>query len=239
MPCCTEAWHFHFILAAQHEVLKKFGLFILCCCAHAVLLAQYSSLSTDVSVLRSVSKGQHFWAFGQTVQAQYHTGPKTTLYAWVSYFTNGKFKNKLTAFATDAATPQQLDYTVKGSLRFRQVSLGVKHYFHGAYNNETTWNLYSITGFGLLLIKAENSYNQPVDTAHYAVPQQAIAGAKNIVRLTADVGLGAETLLGSGIYLYGDVRTWIQASRTPSPYLYNQAVPRVVVLSAGLRILFD
>jgi hypothetical protein len=78
-----------------------------------------------------------------------------------------------------------------------------------------------------------------VDTAHYTLSQQAWPGTKNVVRLTADVGLGAETLLGGGIYLYADARTWIQSTRYRSPYLYNQAVPRVLVLSAGLRILFD
>lgn len=228
------------ILALQHGVLKKFVFLFVSIFAGLALCAQYSSITTDVSVLRSFTRGSHFWAFGQTVQAQYHVAQKTTAYAWVSYYTAGNFKNKLSAFATDSFTsPQRLDYSVNSSLRYRQISLGFRHYFKGAYNTETTWNLYGLGGFGLLLIKATNNYNKTVYTAQYAVSQQALAGTKNIVRLTADVGLGAESLLGSGIYLYADVRTWIQASRFRSPYLYNNAVPRVVVLSGGIRILFD
>jgi hypothetical protein len=124
-------------------------------------------------------------------------------------------------------------------LRFRQFSLGFRHYFKGAYNSEATLGLYGLAGFGLLLVRATNEYNLPVDTTQYQLPQRAVTGATNIVRLTADVGLGAETLLGGGIYLYADLRTWIQASRFPSPYLYNNALPRVVILNGGIRILFD
>lgn len=202
--------------------------------------AQYSSLATDVSVLRSFTKGSKFWAFGQTVQAHYHFAEKTTAYAWVSYYTAGHFKNNLSAFAKDSsASPQQLDVTAKSSLRFRQISLGFRHYLKGAYNSETAWNLYGLAGFGLLLMKAANTYNIPVNTAQYTAPQQALAGTKNIVRLTADVGLGVEAVLGAGVYFYVDARTWIQASRFRSPYLFNNAVPRAVVLSGGIRILFD
>jgi hypothetical protein len=220
--------------------LKKFVWLLWFGFSCNALRAQYSSLATDVSILRSFTKGSSFWAIGQTVQGQYHFTEKTAGYASVCYYTNGRFKNRLTAVATDSTvTPQQLEYITKSTLRFRQVSLGFRHYFKGAYNSESTWSLYGIAGFGLLLIKATNSYNTSVDTALYSVPQQALAGTKNIVRLTADVGLGVETLLGSAIYLYADVRTWIQASRFPSPYLYTNAVPRVAVLSGGVRILFD
>lgn len=205
-----------------------------------LLQAQHSSITTDVSLLRSFTRGSRFWAFGQTVQAQYHFTPKTTGYAWVSYYTTGRFRNALSAIAKDTATiPQQLQFTVNGSLRFRQLSLGLRQYLKGAYNSETEWSLYALGGFGVLGIQVNNVYDPTMDTAHYVPPQRPLAGTKNVVRLTADVGLGAETLLGGGIYLYADARTWIQSTRYRSPYLYNQAVPRVLVLSAGMRILFD
>lgn len=235
-----QAWHFHFILVPQHEVLKKSISLLLFICLGRLLHAQYSSIGTDVSILRSVTKGSRFWAFGQTVQGHYHFTEKTTAYAWVSYYTAGHFKNRLTALGKDSiANPQQLDLTANSTLRYRQISVGIRHYFKGAYNSETTWNLYSITGFGLLLIKATNSFNTPVDTAHYTLPHVLLAGTKNMVRLTADVGLGIETVLGSGVYFYTDARTWIQASTFTSPYLYNNDVPRVIILSVGIRILFD
>lgn len=234
------AWPFTFILALQHVVLKKFAFFLALLFYSYLAPAQASSIATDVSVLRSLTKGSRFWAFGQTVQVQYHFSEKTTAYAWVSYYTAGHFKNQLSAIGIDSiASPPQLDLTTKGTLRYRQISVGIRHYFKGAYNNETTWNLYSLTGFGLLLMKAANTYNTTIDTAHYIVSPPVLAGTKNIVRLTADVGLGIETVLGSGVYFYTDVRTWIQASRFKSPYLYNNAVPRVIILSGGIRILFD
>jgi hypothetical protein len=219
--------------------LKKFVLFVFTFIG-AVAQAQYSSVATDVTLLRSFTKGSRFWAIGQTVQAQYHFNNQTAGYAWVSYYTTGHFKNHLAAVGKDSSVmPQLLPFTVQGSLRFRHISLGLRHYFKGASNSETGWSLYGLGGFGLLLIKAGNSYNPSVDTARYIVPQQPLAGTKNVVRLTADVGLGVETVLGAGIYLYADARTWIQSTRYRSPYLYNQAVPRVVVLSAGLRVLFE
>jgi len=233
-------WRFRFILATQYGILKKLVWLFLLAFSCKALRAQTSSIATDVSMLRSVTKGSKFWAFGQTVQAQYHFTPKTTAYAWLAYYTTGNFKNSLSATARDSVVaPQRLAYIARSTLRYRHVSVGIKQYLKGASNNEGDWNLYSITGFGLLLMKAANTYSQPVDTTLYAVPQKAIAGSKDLVRLTVDIGLGAELLLGSGIYLYGDVRTCIQASRFPSPYLYNNAVPRVVVLSSGIRVLFD
>lgn len=204
------------------------------------MFAQHTSIATDVSVLRSFTKGSAFWAIGQTVQAHCHFTEKASGYASVCYYTNGNFRNQLSAVAKDSSvSPQQLAYTSGTALRFRQFSLGFRHYFKGTYNSEATWSLYGLAGFGLLLVRATNEYNIAVNAAQYNIPQNAVAGAKNIVRLTADVGLGIETLLGGGIYLYSDLRTWIQASRFPSPYLYNNALPRVVILSGGIRILFD
>lgn len=219
--------------------MKKF-LFAVFLCAGGLVAAAQASIATDVSLLRSFTKGSSFWAVGQTVQAQYHFTEKTTAYAWVCYYTNGRFKNALTAAATDALTqPQLLPYTTHTTLRTRQLSLGIKQYVKGAYNSEAPLSLYALAGFGLLSLKPENTYSIPVDTARYTVPQKGVAGGATVVRLTADVGIGAETLLGSGIYWYGDVRTWIQASRFPSPYLYNNATPRMAIVSTGLRILFD
>ncbi len=202
--------------------------------------AQSVSIATDISLLRNFTPGSHFTAMGQTVQALYHIAPKTTGYAWINYYTPGNFKNILTATARDSATvPQTLNYTARSSIRFRHISLGLRRYITGRYNADGGLSLYALGGFGLLLIKAANTYSTPVNAAVYTIPQKSVAGTLNFVRLTADVGLGAETLLGGGIYLYGDLRTWVQASRYPQPYLYNQALPRVAILTGGIRILFE
>ena len=128
MSCRNQAWHFAFILALQHKLLKKFVSLLLFISIGVLLHAQYSSISTDISVLHSFTKGSKFWAFGQTVQGQYHFNEKTTAYAWVSYYTAGHFKNQLTALGKDSiANPQQLDLTASSTLRYRQISLGFRH----------------------------------------------------------------------------------------------------------------
>jgi hypothetical protein len=53
------------------------------------------------------------------------------------------------------------------------------------------------------------------------------------------VGIGGEFPLGGGICLYTELRTWLPASDYPSPYLYNSDIPRVLLLTGGIRILFD
>lgn len=198
------------------------------------------SIATDVSILRSLSPGQPFWSFGQSVQGALHLKPKESLYAQVSYYTNGKFKNRMAATARDAATtPQSLGYTAYSAIRMRHLSLGWKHYFIGTYDNELGWNLYGTAGFGLLAGRAENRYDKQVDTALYTVPQKAVAGSAHFKRLTFDVSLGAEMILGAGVYLYTDVRTWIPTTDYPSPYLYNNNLPRTLMVNGGIRVLLD
>src|SRR5687767_5503226 len=155
------------------------------------------SLSTDASLLRSFSEGQKFWAFGQTVSGNFHFNPQWTGYASVCYYTNGRFKNSFTAAAKDTAQPALLDYTSRSNVRYRQLSLGLKYYLKGMYNNEESWNLYGLGGFGLLFGKVENFYSLAIDTAAYTVPQQSLEGSADFKRLTLELGLGAEALLGA------------------------------------------
>ena len=140
--------------------------------------------------------------------------------------------------AKDSTVPQTLPYNSRSSLRFRQISLGVRRYLKGAYDSEEGWNLYAMAGFGLLLAQADNNFQMEVDTAHYFFPKP-MPGNGTIHRLTFDVGMGAEVLLGSSIYLYGDLRTWLQASDYPSPFLYNNNIPHVLLINTGIRILFN
>lgn len=197
------------------------------------------SLSTDAALLRSFSEGQRFWAFGQTVSGNFHFDPQWTGYATISYFTNGRFKNSFTATAKDSAQPAQVGYTARSHLRFRQLSLGFKYYLKGAYNQEQSWNLYGLGGFGLMFGSVENFYSQQIDTSRYHVPQQSLEGSADFKRLTFDLGLGAEALLGAAVYLYADLRTWIPASDFPSPYLYNNNMPRNLSVHGGIRVLFE
>lgn len=205
------------------------------------IFAQFS-VATDGSLLRNLNKQQKFWAFGQTVQVNlYPGGKKNAVYAWISYYTTGKFKNNFTATAKDPLTnPLQIFYTAHTDLRYRQLSVGWKHYFKGAYDSENIWNFYGYTGFGLLLGKASNSYNTPVDSSQYLIPQP-MEGSSAFKRLTIDAGLGTEFPLGTAVFVYTEARTWIPTTHYPSPYLYksNYDIPAIVAFNLGLRVLID
>lgn len=203
-------------------------------------MAQSNSLTTDLSLLRSITKGQSFSAVGQTIQFQHHFTPTETGYAWISYYSPGNYKNDLSVVVKDpTTTPSVLPYTVESKLRFRQVSLGWKHYFLGSAMNEDFLSIYGAAGFGLLASKIENTFNTSIDTALYDAPTKSIAGHADFIRLTFDLTAGGEFTLAPGIYLYAEVKTWLPASSNPSPYLYNNHAPQVIIVNGGLRILFD
>jgi hypothetical protein len=222
--------------------LKKIFLFIFCIGFYSGLQAQQGafSIATDVSGLSNFTPGQRFFTFGQSVQGNFHITKRQSIYVLICYYLNAKSSNTLTAIAKDPFTdPQTITYTSTSTHRYRQFSTGFKHYLKGTYDNEESWNLYGIAGFGLLFGQVENEYNQTIDSSRYIIPQKAIAGTGDFKRLTFDLGAGVEMMLGSSIYLYAEARTWIQASDYPSPYLYNNDMPRTLSLNTGIRILID
>jgi hypothetical protein len=222
----------------------KVGIFFIAVSTFFSLVAEAQfSVATDGSILRNLNSRQKFWAFGQTVQLNFYptSGNKNAIYAWVSYYTNGKFKNNFFAAAKDiSTTPQEFPYRVHTSLRYRNLSVGWKHYFKGGYNAETIWNIYGLAGFGLLLGKAENSYNQSIDTALYLTkpPKEGNGAFK---RMTLDMALGTEFPLGTAVFVYTEARTWIPTSHYPSEYLYedNYNIPAVLAINVGLRVLIE
>ena len=204
-------------------------------------MAQQWSLTSDASVMRNLSPHQKFWAFGQTIQAQFHFTPKESMYIWMSYYSPGKFSNHFSAIAkTTGTTPQEQDFIVHGTWRPRQISVGWKHYLKGSFDLESGWNLYFTTGFGLMVSKVENEFNIKVDTANYIYPANPVNGNNSFRRLTLDVGLGVEYPIGSDIYLYSDLRTWISASDAPPSVYFHDTknVPMPVIASLGIRLLF-
>jgi hypothetical protein len=219
--------------------LKAFFILLLIVANSTVLLAQKAaSIATDLTLLRNFSENAGFTAFGQTVRVQVHFNQKESGYAWINYYINGKYKNDFTALPYDPLINSAIQYTSSSKVGFRQLSIGWQHFFRGGFDGDT-WSIYSLAGFGLLTGKVENTYNPVIDTSKYFVPKKAIEGTGTFRRLTLDLGLGAETQIASGFFLYGEARTWIPASRYPSPYLYNNNIPRVGILSGGVRILFD
>ena len=196
--------------------------------------------STNLLALRSFKEDQRFWAIGQDIIVDWHFTTKGGAYASLSYSSNGNFTNQLSADAKTATTsPQQIYFTNKAEVRLYQISLGFKHYFVGTTDAELSWNLYSITGFGLMFGRVTNSYSTSIDTSLYNAPGQPISGSGHFKRLTLDLGLGWEIPLGGDVYLYASGKVWIPTTDYPSKYLFvNDNAPLVGMAGLGIRMLF-
>jgi hypothetical protein len=225
--------HFHL---RKQLIISSFFIFFFAVTAMAQ--RPQFSLATDLGLQHSFKKGQRFWAIGQTIHTHFNFTPKDGAYSWISYYSNGNFSNDVTATAKLPATvPQQVNYINSAQMRFKQFSLGWKHYFKGAYNAETSWNLYGYAGFGILFGRVINTQSVIIDTVIYHLP--VLSGTGNFSRLTADLGLGWELPLGGDVYFYNEARLWIPASDYPSKYVFvNKDAPWVGSLNFGFRIIF-
>lgn len=199
------------------------------------------SLGTNVSLFRNTSPQQKFWTVGQYIEGYAHFSKKESGYAWINYATESNFKNTFSAVAKDPQTvPSSLNYTINSKWRFNQFSLGWKHYIKGSFDNEASWNLYSLVGFGLAYVHIDNTYESVVDTTLYSAENLPSQGSNTYKKLTFDLGLGVDYALGSDLYLYGDVRAWLPASDKTSTYLINNKnAPQPIIFSVGIRILFS
>lgn len=230
------------ILHHNQQALKK--LFIVLGClvywSTAVKAQTVFSLGTNFSVFHNASPQQKFWTLGQFVEGYAHFSKKESAYAWFNYTVQGKFKNTFTAVAKDPQTvPPSFDYTITSRWRFNQFSLGWKHYFKGAFDNEDSWNLYGMAGFGLLYTHINNEYNNTIDTALYTSEKLIYSGSTTYKKLTFDLGLGVDYPIGGDLFVYGDLRAWLPASDKTSPYLINNKnVPLTLIGSVGLRVMF-
>ncbi|MGZ5255982.1 MAG: hypothetical protein ACXWCT_16360, partial [Flavitalea sp.] len=197
--------------------------------------------ATDGALMRNFSPRQKFWAFGQTVIADFHLSKKESVYAWLSYFSPGRFNNRFSAPAFDPfTTPASVSFKVNGVWENREVSVGWKHYFIGGFNEERNWSVYGRAGFGLMFNGASNSYVPIVDTNVYDVSSVPLIGESRFNRLTIDLATGIEIPFGGNFYFYSELRTAIPSSDYPAPVLhYNKNVPMPLILAAGLRVSFD
>ena len=203
-------------------------------------LAQFS-IATDFAVLRNFKKEQRFWAIGQSVQGHFHITPQDGAYVMFSYYTTGKFNNRLVAKAKSIGTnPQQFNFVSNNELRLRHISIGWKRYLKGTSHIDGSWNLYGFAGFGLMWGNISNVYDRLIDTALYNTPSNPIMGKGNFKRLTLDLAGGWEIHVGGDIYIYADGRVWIPASDYPSEFLLvNDRAPFITTVHLGLRILFE
>jgi len=196
------------------------------------------SMATDLALQRNFKKEQQYWVVGQTILANFHLTPKEGIYTWFAYYTNGNFKNNITAIAKSATTqPQQIAYSNDAKMRIKHFSIGWKKYLKGTSEEENNWSLYGMAGFGLLLGRVENSHSVIIDTAMYDTPVRS--GKANFKRLTFDLGLGWELPVGGDFYFYTEAKVLIPASDYPSKFIFvNNNAPLTGILSVGLRVLF-
>ncbi len=198
-------------------------------------------MATDVAATVSFKKDQRFLVIGETILVHFHVTEKEGAYLWYGYSAPGKFHNDFVATAkSPGTTPQEMDFKNYSQIRFRHFSLGWKHYLVGAYNSETSPNLYFTAGFGLVGGRVTNTYTIIKDTINYDFPANPVDGKGSFKRLTFDAALGFEIPIGMEIYLYGEARAWIPASDYPSKYLFiNDNAPFIGTANVGLRILFN
>jgi len=199
------------------------------------------SIATDMAATVSFKKDQRFLVIGQTIIGHLHFAEKDGAYVWYGYTAPGRFHNDFIATAKSPTTvPQQMDFKNYTQLSLRHLSIGWKHYLTGAYNAESSGNLYFTAGFGLVGGRVTNTYTITADTLNYSFPGNPVSGTGRFKRLTFDAALGFEIPLGMEIYLYGEARAWIPASDYPSKYLFiNDNAPYIGTGNLGLRILFD
>jgi hypothetical protein len=220
---------------------KKIAALISCVLATALAFPQTAkfSLATDLSVLHSFKKGQRYWAIGQTVNFHFHITSRDGAYAWISYYSNGRFSNDLAATAKQSSTqPQELGYRNSTLLRFKHISLGWERYLAGSPSAEKGFCLYSYAGFGLMIGTIQNTHSQSIDTSLYNVPVRE--GKANFKRLTFDLGLGFEFPAGGDVFLYFEGRVLVPTTDYPSKYLFiNRNAPFTGAANTGVRILFN
>ena len=222
------------------KTIKPILLLIACALWEPALSQVRISGSTDLMILRSFKNDQRFWAVGQNIIIDWDFTSKGGAYASLSYSSYGKFTNELSATAKAATTsPQQISFDNNAQIRFEQISLGFKHYFVGSTDAEVNWNLYTITGFGLMFGRVTNDYSTSIDTSLYNAPQQPVNGKGHFKRLTLDLGVGWEIPLSADFYLYASGKVWIPTSDYPSKYLFvNDNAPLIAMFGIGVRILF-
>jgi hypothetical protein len=218
--------------------LRRITLLIIIASSTCLVFGQTQfSLATDLSVLRSFKQSQRYWAVGQTLHLHFHFTPRDAAYAWLSYYSEGRFKNEIAAPAKSPSTiPQLMRFNNAAAMRFRHVSVGWKHYLKGGSNHVKGLNTYGYAGFGLMLGTITNTHSVQVDTSQYLLPVEP--GKANFKRLTLDLGLGIEVHLGADIYMYLEGRGLIPTTDYPSRHLFvNDNAPFTAAANIGFRVL--
>jgi len=197
------------------------------------------SIATDVSLQRNFKKEQQYTSIGQTINAILHLTGKDAVYTNFNYYSNGKFKNDVTATAKSLLTlPQQINYVNSGKMRLKHFSIGYRKYLKGSADAEKDWNVYVNAGLGIIMGRIENTHSVAIDTSLYNLP--VYSGKANFKRLTLDLAVGWEIPIGGDFFFYTEGRVWVPTTDYPSNYIFvNENAPFVGMLNLGLRIFFN
>ncbi len=223
------------------KALKNSSLFLFLIIGNCLYSQVKFSLATDLSLLHNFEPTQKFTVVGQTLIPQWHIDKKTTFYAWLSYHSNGKYENELTASAkAPTIQPQTIVFTNQSQMRLRQISIGIKEYLIGTYDKLDKFNLYAGGGFGLIHGRVINNFSTTIDTSLYTVENSVRNGEGDFKRLTFDVTGGAEFPISYEMYIYSEIRVHIPTSDYPCKYLLkNSNAPFLGGFNLGIRILFN
>lgn len=199
------------------------------------------SLATDFSLLHNFDGAQKFTVIGQTVLPQWHFDKKSTVYAWFTYHTRGKYESTLTATAKSPGTqPQSFTFNNQSEMRLRQISIGYKRYFIGSFESLEKFTAYGAGGFGLVFGTASNTFSTYIDTALYTIQNNVVHGTGDFKRLTFDVTGGVEFPVAYEVFIYTEVRMHIPMTDYPSSYLLKSSnAPFLGGINLGIRILFN
>lgn len=197
------------------------------------------SIATDISLQRNFKKEQRYTSVGQTINAVIHLTGKEAIYTNFNYYSNGKFKNDVTATAKSPLTlPQQINYVNSGKMRLKHFSIGYRKYLRGSADAEKNWNVYANAGLGIIIGRIENTHSVSIDTSLYTAP--VYSGKANFKRLTLDLAVGWEMPIGGDFFFYTEGRVWVPTTDYPSNYIFvNENAPFVGMLNLGLRIFFN
>ena len=223
------------------QLQKKIPVLLITFFSFATAFAQFPqiSMTTDVSLQHNFKKEQRYSSVGQTINIVLHLTGKDALYTNFNYYSNGKFKNDVTATAKSPLTlPQKINYVNSGKMRLKHFSLGYRKYLKGTADAEKDWNIYAYGGLGIIIGRIENAHSVSIDTAIYSVP--VYSGKANFKRLTLDLGVGWEIPIGGDFFFYTEGRVWVPTTDYPSNYIFvNENAPFVGMLNMGLRIFFN
>lgn len=199
------------------------------------------SLATDASLLRNFDGRHTFTVIGQTIHGQWHMDQKSTVYAWLTYHTDGKYRSSLVATARSVTTlPQTISFTTNSQMSLRHLSIGLKRYLLGSFQKLEKLSLYGAGGFGLIIGKATNNFSMAIDTSLYTVQNNILSGSGEFKRLSFDITAGWEIPVAYEIFVFSEARIHIPVSGYPNNYLLkNSNVPFSGSVNLGVRILFN